>query len=194
MVQGDLAGSPKKGLLTKTTFAFHDETGFSDRPTVRYTWAKRGHTPHIKSTGGWKHRSVLGTLLCRPDSNHPRFLFTVQKKGVRAKTFLKYLEKLKQHQRGRHLTLFLDGLPAHKAEIVQTWIENNRGWLTVHRFPSYAPEYNPAEYVWSATKSKDHGNRCPKDMAALERRIRKGLKRVSQTSILKGCLKASRLY
>ena len=113
---------------------------------------------------------------------------------MRARSFIRYLEKLKQYRRGRQLTLFLDGLPAHRAKVVCRWIEANKHWLTVYRFPAYAPEYNPAEYVWSATKTKDHANRCPKNMDALERRIRRGLKRVSEASILKGCLKASKLF
>jgi transposase len=189
-----VAGTPKKGLCRKTTFGFHDETGFSDRPIVRYTWAKRGKTPYIRSAGGWKHRSVLGTILCHPDGTRPRLVFTVQKQAGHATHFLRSLEKLKRYQRGRHLTLFIDGLPVHRAKVVQAWIAANKGWLTVHRFPAYAPECNPAEYVWSATKTKDHAHRCAKDMGALERRIRKGLSRVSHASILKGCLKASKLY
>jgi transposase len=121
-------------------------------------------------------------------------VFTVQKKAVRARSFIRYLEKLKRHQRGRRLVLFFDGLPAHRAKVVCRWIEANKRWLTAHRFPAYAPEYNPAEYVWSATKTKDHAHRCPPNLDALERRIRRGLKRVSEATILKGCLKASKLY
>lgn len=119
----------------------------------------------------------------------------MQRKSVRSLSFIRYLEKLKQHQKGRHLVLFFDGLPAHRAKIVGMWIETNRDWLIAHRFPAYAPEYNPAEYVWSATKTKDHAHRCPKNMESLERHIRSGLKRVStESSILRGCLKASGLY
>lgn len=118
----------------------------------------------------------------------------MQKKAVRARSFIQYLEKIKRRQHGRQLVLFFDGLPAHRSRLVGIWVEANREWLTTYRFPAYAPEYNPAEYVWSATKTKDHAHRCPKDMRALERRIRRGLKRVSETSLLKGCLKASKLY
>lgn len=173
---------------------FLDETGFSDRPIVRYTWAKRGKTPYIRSAGGWKHRTVIGTILCHPDGTRPRLVFTVQKKAVRAFHIIRYLKKLKRHQRGQSLILFLDGLPAHRAKVVERWIEANKDWLTTHRFPAYAPEYNPAEYVWSATKTKDHAHRCSKNMQSLERHIRRGLARVSQASILRGCLKASKLY
>ena len=161
---------------------------------MRYTWAKRGRTPYIRSAGGWKHRTVIGTVLCRPDGSRPRLVFTVQRKGVRARHIIRYLIKLKRHQKGRKLVLFLDGLPAHRAKVVEKWIYENKDWLTVHRFPAYAPEYNPAEYVWSATKTKDHAHRCPKTMESLERRIRYGLKRVSEASVLRGCLRASKLY
>lgn len=194
MEKDSVAHTAKRGLNTKTTFAFLDESGFSDRPIVRYTWAKRGKTPVIPSAGGWRHRTVIGTLLCRPDGSRPRLVFTVQRKAVRAASCVRYLEKLKRRQRGRRLTLLWDGLPAHRAKRATAWIEENRHWLAVYRFPAYAPELNPAEYVWSATKTKDHAHRLAKDMPALERQIRKGLRRVSAANILRGCLKASGLY
>ena len=38
---------PKKGLQIDALLGFLDETGFSDRPTVRRTWAQKGKTPII---------------------------------------------------------------------------------------------------------------------------------------------------
>jgi transposase len=192
--ESNLAIASKKGLRLKTTFGFLDETGFSDKPFVCYTWAKRGHTPILLSTGGWKHRTLVGTVLCRPDGTRARLVFTIQKKAMRARTFIRYLRKLKAHQRGRHLTLFLDGLPAHRAKLVGGWVAANTQWLEVHRFPAYAPELNPAEYVWSAVKRKDLGNRIAQTMTALERRLRQAMHRVAETAVLRGCLKRSGLY
>jgi putative transposase len=39
----------------------------------------------------------------------------------------------------------------HLSRVMRTMIEA-RQWLTVFQLPSYAPELNPAEGVWSALK------------------------------------------
>lgn len=190
-----MARHPKKGARTHSTLAFLDESGFADRPIVRYTWARRGKTPCIQSAGGWKHRTAIGTLLRSPHGRHLRFVFALQKKGVRGKDCIRYLEKLKRLMHGRRLILLWDGLPAHRAKIVHAWIYNNRSWLSVERFPAYDPDHNPAEYVWSACKGKDMAHYLPKNMSALERKIRRSFKRINaENSILRGCLKASGLY
>lgn len=195
MAEGGLAGHPKKGLRLGLTFGFHDETGFSDRPIVAATWAKRGHTPMIRSAGGWKSRAVLGTLLVRADGTRPRLVFSLSSKAVGAVEVLDYLQTLKRYQRGRPFLLLWDGLPGHRAKIIRCFIAQNRSWLTVKRFPPYAPELNPAEYVWSSSKRKDLAHVCPKTMNELERRVKKSLRRIGRDpSVLKGCLRASSLY
>jgi transposase len=37
---------------------------------------------------------------------------------------------------------------------------DQQDWLTVERFPAYAPELNPVEYLWSSVKGKDVANLC----------------------------------
>ena len=190
-----MASYPKKGVSTRATLAFLDESGFSDRPLVRYTWGRRGHTPIIRSAGGWNRRTAIGTLLCTPQGTYPRFVFALQRRGVRAPDCRRYLQKLKAYMRTRKLILLWDGLPAHRAKIVQEWIYENRAWLHVERFPAYDPEDNPAEYVWSSAKAKDMAHYLPKNMRALERRIRRSFQRINRSKpLLKGCLRASGLY
>ena len=48
--------------------------------------------------------------------------------------------------------LILDGLPAHKAREVKDYVAKLDGKLTVHYLPSYAPDLNPDEFVWSHAK------------------------------------------
>jgi transposase len=93
------------------------------------------------------------------------------------------------------LVLLWDGLPAHKAKTVERYIESNKNWLRVYRFPAYAPELNPQEYLWSAVKRADMGNYCPSTFGALSGRVYRALaKRKRASAFLKGCLKASGLF
>lgn len=117
------------------------------------------------------------------------------RKGMRKEKMLAVLKDIKKKYRRYCFVLLWDSLPAHKAKIVTRFIEANRSWLTAIRFPSYAPEFNPQEYVWSGTKRKDFGNYCASSLQSLHRKVRATLKRRShESTFLRGCLKASGLF
>lgn len=106
---------------------------------------------------------------------------------------LRLLKELKRHMRGRKLLLIWDGLPAHRAKIVTQYCETQTHWLRVVRFPSYAPEVNPIEYLWATMKKAYLGN-CAPELAALGRELSKCRSQIRDKDLLRGFLKASRLY
>ena len=121
----------------------------------------------------------------------------IRKSSVKKEDILAVLSDIKRKQGEDNATLILlwDGLAAHKAKVVQAFVVANRNWLTVHRFPAYAPELNPQEYQWSSLKRKDLGNYCPETMDDLERRARNGIRRMRKDgALLKGFLKKSGLW
>jgi transposase len=67
--------------------------------------------------------------------------------------------------RGR--VLVWDGLSAHKSPPIRAAVAA-RPWLRVYQLPSYAPELNPVEKVWSAMKHSlaNHGVRTATGLAA----------------------------
>lgn len=189
-----MASHQKKGLKTRATFVFADESGFSERPPVRRTWAPKGKTPIIKSTGSWKARSVIGAIAGTPQRGKPRLFLRITKGTVRSPHVQRYLQHLRRHIRGK-VMLVWDGLAAHRSKIVKVYTEQQKSWLTIHRFPAYAPELNPQEYVWSAMKGKDTANFCPDDIAGLDSRIRQSGQRLRRRScILTGCFVKSGLF
>lgn len=175
--------------------AFFDEAGVTDKPFVVKTWGKKGITPVIKSAGGWKNRTLMGMILFNTKNKETDNYIWIKKKSVKKEDILKMLQDLKKKQRGKYTILLWDGLAAHRAKIVQQFIQENLSWLEVHRFPAYAPELNPQEYEWSSLKRKDLGNYCPPTMEALEQKARRGLKRIkNDQNLLKGFLKKSGLF
>lgn len=113
---------------------------------------------------------------------------------MKAKEILRFLKDLKAHLKGKKLLLIWDGLPAHRAKIVRTYVIQEKKWLRVERFPAYAPELNPIEYLWSAMKRKDISNHIPHGLRHLKRAIRKSRRRLSNATLLKGFLKAGGIY
>lgn len=186
---------PKKGLRTRALLGFLDEAGFSDRPSVRRTWSRRGHTPVIQTAGGWKNRSVIGTIVATPNGRRPRYFGSVQAVAVRSTDIIRYLKNLKRHLHGRKLILFWDGLKAHTSKVTMEYAKSQSSWLTVERTPTYAPEVNPVEYGWSSMKTKDLANTCSKTVRELDTRILRSIQRLKRSPrLLQGFLKASGLY
>lgn len=195
MEEDNLASLVKKGALLALTFCFYDESGFSEKPPIRRTWAKKGKTPIIKSTGSWKSLSVTGIIATKAHRKKPRSYFTVKKGSVRALDTIGTLEHLMKCVRGG-IALLWDGLPAHRAKVVKEFlsIHKNR-FQIVERFPAYAPELNPQEYIWSASKGRDMANFCPSKDNDLYAQTKKSLKRIQRSGdIIKGALKKSGLF
>lgn len=195
MEKAGVASTPKKRALLKLTFCFLDESGFSEKPPIRKTWSRRGQTPVIKSTGSWKSITVTGIIATKADRKKPKAFFTAKKGSVRAGDTIRTLKHLLRCVRGG-MALFMDGLPAHRAKAVRLFLhQNKKRFQMVERFPAYAPELNPQEYVWSASKGRDMANFCPSKDLDLQTQTRRSLKRIQRNkSIIQGALKKSGLF
>jgi len=161
---------------------------------VQQTWAKKGHTPIIRSATNWKRFSAIGVITCQPTGARPGLLLRLTAGSVTKATIVQTLKALRRHTRGRVLLIW-DGLPTHRAKVVQEYIASQKQWLRVARLPAYAPELNPVEYLWSAGKKKALANVCPNGIAELAARFRRhttGWRR--NTKVLTGFLKASGLF
>lgn len=91
--------------------------------------------------------------------------------------------------------LLWDGLPAHRGRRVRDVLRGQKVWLRVERFPAYAPELNPVEYLWSSSKRKDLANRCPTDIREMDAALRQSARRLRRhPAVLRGFLKASGLF
>jgi len=102
-----------------------------------------------------------------------------------------FLRHLLRHLRGP-IVLLWDGSPIHKRVIVKEFLRQNSR-LHVHRFPAYAPEVNPEEFVWTKAKGS-LANGCPKDAADLGRRLRAAMHRVRDSQrLLRSCIHAAEL-
>lgn len=114
---------------------------------------------------------------------------------INAPRVIRYFKELKKHLSGKKLLLIWDGLPVHRSRKVKDYLETQKDWLRVERFPAYSPELNPIEYLWSAMKRRDLANLPPKGLKHLKRRIYFSKKRISNDEkLLKGFLRASGLY
>lgn len=189
-----MASHSKKGAKIRALIGFLDESGISEKPTVRRTWAPKGHTPIIRSTGSWKTRSVVGVITSTPNGYRPKLYLRIFKTTIHAAEVIRFIKELRYHVK-RKVILLWDGLPAHRAKTVRNFLKTQTHWLETKRFPAYAPELNPVEYAWSSGKTKDLANFCPDTLDILDNQIRRSKRRLRRRpDILKGFLRKSTLF
>jgi len=177
------------------SLGYEDESGISEKPAVRQTWAKRGKTPIIAGSGSWKSLTMAGLLLFTPKGNNPRIYFRLQPGAMDKYDFIDLLKDIKIELKGRKLLLIWDGLPAHRAKEVQAHTALQRSWLRVERYPAYAPELSPVEFIWSPMKARDLGNVPPKGLKHLKRIVRRSFRRIKADKLLlKNCLRKAGVF
>jgi transposase len=152
-------------------------------------------TPMIRSTGSWKNISATGIVATDARMERVRELATFVVGAVRKEDTLTTLRHLLRHIKGP-IGLFWDGLAQHRAKVVKRLLYAHRHrFVMVERFPAYAPELNPQEYVWASSKTKDLANYCPEKTGDLLSTAKKSIKRLQRSpDILRGALRKSGLF
>jgi transposase len=158
---------------------FADECGFLLIPNVRRTWAPRGQTPIIRHRYQRDKVSAISAVTLSPARRRVGlYLHLHPDENITAVEVAVFLRALLRHLRG-HVIVLLDSGSIHKGPEVQA-LEARYPRLHLERFPGYAPELNPDEWVWAYFKA-ELANGHPRDlddlMAALCRITRKVTKR-----------------
>jgi transposase len=154
---------------------FVDETGFSERPPLRRSWAPRGETPVVRMRGrSWRRVSGIGALAYRLDGSDQRVLFGMHDDATRTEHVLRFLAHLRRHLDGRVLLVW-DGLNPHRSPSVKKRLAQY-AWQA-ERLPAYAPELNPVEGLWSWMKGTALANRGEEGLSVLQDAARRAIRR-----------------
>ena len=126
---------------------FGDEAGIRSDYHSGTTWAPKGETPVVKTTG-----ARFGFNMISAVSPKGMLRFMVVEGTVGANQFIEFIKRL-IHGTKRRMFLIVDGHPTHKAKKVKQFIESLNGQVSLHLLPGYSPELNPDEWVWRNLKS-----------------------------------------
>ncbi|MFF3460674.1 transposase [Streptomyces sp. NPDC002730] len=78
---------------------------------------------------------------------------------------------------------------ATSARKIKEWAAANSTWLTIFQLPSYAPELNPAEGIWSLIKRGVLANLAATSVDHLVKVAKHGLKLIQyRPHLVDGCL------
>lgn len=173
-----MAGGKKNARRRRAWLVFQDESGVSQRPPLRRTWAPRGQTPVLTHAFNWTKLSVATALAFRWDGRRSRLYFQTRPGSYATEHLIPFLQALKRHFPRHRIILIWDGLPAHKSRAMTAYLRGERAWLTVERLPGYAPELNPVEYLWGNVKGQELANLCAADLGEVGAALRAGMARV----------------
>ena len=125
-----------------------------------------------------KRRRVALYLRCRPRNLS----------GLDIRAFLQHLLR---HLRGP-VDVLWDRGPIHRRREVRAFLARHPR-LHVHDFPAYAPELNPAEYVWAQADAQ-LANGAPDHLRELRDRLEGAIRRLRRSqNLLWSCIYASAL-
>jgi transposase len=174
---------------------FEDEAGQGLRPPKGRTWAPRGARPVVAVRGGGTGRVNIAAVTCFRPGGRPHLFYKLhvyrRRKGERkAFTWADYRDLIIAAHRelAAPLIWVQDNLNIHLAPELADFARENKDWLRVFQLPSYAPELNPAEGIWSLLK-RAIANFAAADLNSLVRIIKRKLKKIQyRPHLINGCL------
>ena len=170
---------------------FADESGFLLIPHVVKTWAPRGQTPVHRHRHRRDKISVISGISVSPRRHHLGLYYQLYFQNIGQEEVCVFLRHLLRHLRGPVIVL-LDNSQTHKGEpLRQLWMQQRR--LYIEHFPSYAPELNPDEGVWSLAK-RELANGHPDDVQELMDDLIRSIEETRRSPArLRGCILQSDL-
>ncbi len=105
------------------------------------------------------------------------FYFRLFKGSIKSPQVVEFLKRLVRRLPGR-LLLIWDGAAIHRSHLVKDFIASLGDHIVAERLPAYAPELNPAEYIWGYWKNHELPNFCPKDRWNLSFQATRALRRM----------------
>jgi transposase len=146
----------------------------------------------LRCAGSWEKISAISAISISPRARrlalygrfHPR-------QNIRSPQVVAFLRQVLRHLRGPVVLLWDSGRP-HRGTLVLDFVRHHPR-LETHRFPGYAPELNPDEFVWTKIKHA-LANAAPEDLHDLKGLIHRPLQRLRQSQkLLWSCVYASGL-
>jgi transposase len=159
----------------KAVIWFGDEAGVRSDAHAGTTWAPRGRTPILSTTGARFGLNLISAVSRRGD-----FRFMGVKGRVNAEVFITFLKRLMQGMR-KPIFLIVDGHPTHKAVKVRRFLETVDKKLRLFFLPPYSPERNPDELVWNDWKNNGIGRKASTGPDQMKREVIRHLRSMQKS-------------
>ena len=145
-IQAEYPAIARQAQQERAEIWFGDESGVRSDYHAGTTWAARGKTPVVRTTGARYRLNMLSAV-----NRRGKMRFMIEAKGLNADVMCSFLDRLMAGQK-RRVFLILDGHPIHKSARLARKVSGFDGRLKLFLLPPYSPELNPDEGVWREVK------------------------------------------
>jgi transposase len=153
---------------------FLDEAGVRSDQVLGRTWAPKGKTPEVATSGQRQSINAISAITALG-----AFWFIVYAGKFNATRFVEFLKSFMKGRR-RPVFMVLDGHPSHRAKLVLEYVKSLGGRLEFHFLPGYAPELNPDEFVWNHLKNEGVSKKPLKQGESLRNRVESDLQAIKK--------------
>ncbi len=147
------------------TIYFADEASVRSDSHSGTTWAPKGKTPVVESTGA---RFSLNLISAISAKGLMRFM-TIDGR-LNSDKFIEFLKRLLFNADGP-IFLIVDGHPVHRSGKIKNYVNSTEGKLRLFFLPPYSPELNPDELVWNHVKNHRIGKQSIKGPDDLKMKV-----------------------
>ena len=133
-------------LAPHTVLLASDEAALYLQATTMAVWAARGQTPLIRVDPGREKLNFYGTLNLRTGQQH-----VTRTANMNAASTVQHLQTLLDAYPQQPLLLLWDRAPWHRGSPIRDLLAANPR-LELIELPVAAPDLNPQEQVWKATR------------------------------------------
>jgi transposase len=154
---------------------FGDEAGIHTEQLKGTSYAPKGKTPVIKSTGSRLKINVISSL-----AKNGVMRFMTYTKTMNCRLFINFLKRLVQSSAGHKVFLIVDNLRVHHGKMVKEWLSMHKNEIELFFLPAYCPDLNPDEYLNHIMKAEFHKRVQPhnkEELATVMREILRSLQR-----------------
>jgi len=162
----------------KADIFFGDEAGTRSDFHSGRTWAARGKTPVVATTGARFSCNMVSAVTGR---GAMRFMLVEGR--LTSDIFVTFLQRL-IHNWPRPVFLIVDGHPVHRSSAVSRFVASTEGKLQLFHLPPYSPELNPDEQVWNHLKHHGVGRQAITGPEQLKRMVLARLRRIQRLPAL----------
>jgi transposase len=163
------------------TIYFGDESGIRSDYHSGTTWAPRGKTPVVTTSGARFGLNMISAI-----SAKGLLRFMVVEGKLNGSVFVEFLKRLLHNHQGP-VFLIVDGHPAHRGKLVSQYVASTEGRLRLFFLPGYSPELNPDELVWRHVKHHNLGRQTLADAVDLHEKVLSCLHRLQKLpSVIRG--------
>lgn len=145
-IQTEYPAIARQAQQERAEIWFGDESGVRSDYHAGTTWAAKGKTPVVRTTGARYRLNMLSAV-----NRRGKMRFMIEAKGLNTGVMCRFLDRLMAGQKHR-VFLILDGHPIHKSARLARKVTSFDGRLRLFLLPPYSPELNPDEGVWREVK------------------------------------------